>query len=227
MMLRRAGVARGAKARKGVVRMARFTFLAAVAAAAVGCASVDPDAVAYGARQRAGLSSHTYAPALVNTDQPATYAARGWLGFSPASGIEVFYNLPLARGFALRLSLDSTSWDAVFDSTWPADERATWSMTTFMVLLEDGARWGRFGLHCRAGFGYQTGELDWPGHTTTVSGSVPLEVDFGSTTIVTPEVEIGLDLCYRSNMAGYERDSSSYPQVLHCLIVRLSVGVLF
>ena len=220
--------------------MSRSFVVAAVVSGVVlaaGCAPIDPEGAAYGVMHRAGIAAVGYPSAASSMGDQVNYLATHELGFEAASGVELEYALPLARGFDMRFVLGFTHWDVNFPTQdvafpWPADEEATWDTTSLMFLLTGGARWGRFGAHLSAGPGVLFNTLEWRGAEADAKTSFALQTNLGFTVMVTPTIELGLDLGYRASRAVYSTDRMTPfdiedAQLLDSLVAKLGMHVLF
>ncbi|MHC4199956.1 MAG: hypothetical protein ACYSU0_08195 [Planctomycetota bacterium] len=226
--------------------MRRFPGVAAVAlmvVLAVGCTPLqDPDAAGYGVMQRAGISAAVYVPVASAMADQGGYLASHDLGLGQASSVELEYAFPLERGFELRVVLGFADWEIDFPTPptplpplyvpWPEGEEATWNTTSLMVLLTDGWRWGRFGVHVSAGPGVLFNDLDWVGSYTETSSSFAVQTNLGLTCMITQYLEVGLEVGYRASRAGYATDRMApFPiaddQILNSLILKGGLYYLF
>jgi len=225
--------------------MRRFPGVGAVAlmvVLAVGCTPLqDPDAAGYGVMQRAGISAAVYTPVASAMGDQVGYLISHDLALAKASSVELEYAFPLERGFELRVVLGFADWEVDFPgpatppaplTDWPAGEEATWNTTSLMVLLTDGWRWGRFGLHVSAGPGVLFNDLDWVGAYTETTSSFALQTNLGLTCMITQYLELGLEVGYRASRATYSTDRMApFPiedeQILNSLILKAGLYYLF
>ena len=210
----------------------------------VGCTPLeDPDAAGYGVMQRAGISVATSVPVASAMGDQVGYLVTHDLGLEPAGTAELEYAFPLERGFELRFVLGFADWEVNFpkkdvSAPWPAEEEATWNTTSLMVLLTDGWRWGRFGVHVSAGPGVLFNNLDWVGSYTETHSSFALQTNLGATCMITQYLELGLEVGYRASRAVYSTDRmapvlpAGYgviedAQLLNSLILKAGLYYLF
>jgi hypothetical protein len=202
--------------------MRRFPGVAAVAlmvVLAVGCTPLqDPDAAGYGVMQRAGISAAAYVPVASAMGDQIGYLINHDLGLEPKTSVELEYAFPLERGFELRFVLGFADWEVNFPEPatplvpfidWRTSEEATWNTTSLMVLLTDGWRWGRFGLHVSAGPGVIFNNLEWYDADqdrvvkTDAHSSFAVQTNLGFTCMMTQYLELGFEVGYRASRAVY------------------------
>lgn len=203
---------------------------------AAGCAPIDSEGTAYGVMHRAGIGYAAYPPAASSMGGLFVYQVTHELGFDAASGVELDYALPIVRGFDMRFVLGFTHWDVNFPTKdvalpWLDTEEATWRTISLMALLTGGVRRGRLGVHLSAGPGVFFNSLDWPGYTADAGNSFALQTNLGFTVMVTPAIELGLEVGYRASRATYSTDrlgpELKDAQLLDSAVVKLGAHVLF
>ncbi len=216
---------------------------------AVGCTPLqDPDAAGYGVMQRAGISAASYVPVESAMGDQIGYLINHDLGLEPKTSVELEYAFPLERGFELRFVLGFADWEVNFPKAdvatpWSAEEEATWNTTSLMVLLTDGWRWGRFGVHVSAGPGVIFNSLDWYDADqdrvvkTDAHSSFAVQTNLGFTCMMTQYLELGFEVGYRASRAVYStnRMSPVLPgsgviedaQLLNSLILKAGLYYLF
>ncbi len=83
-----------------------------------------------------------------------------------------------------------------------------------------------------AGPGVLFNTLEWRGAEADAKSSFALQTNLGFTVMVTPAIELGLDLGYRASRAAYSTDRMTPfdiedAQLLDSLVAKLGMHVLF
>ncbi len=204
--------------------------------------------------QRAGISAAAYTPVASAMGDQVGYALNPELGLASKTTVELEYAFPLERGFELRVVLGFADWEVDFPTPpsplppfyvpWPEGEEATWNTTSLMVLLTDGWRWGRFGVHVSAGPGVIFNSIDWYDADndrvvkTDAHTSFAVQTNLGFTCMMSQYLELGLEVGYRASRAVYSTNrmvGSSIPgsgpieddQLLNSLILKAGLYYLF